>query len=66
MLWNEHPDQLIQTRKSDKTPLNFVIYAILMGTPLAGVETKIRGEELKRIEDERTAEKKVTFTQGFK
>ena len=37
MSWNELPDQLIQARKSDKTPRDCVNIVGLTGTPQIGV-----------------------------
>ena len=52
-------------QKRIQNATRFCNYCRTNGHTLSWCRLKIRDEELKRIENERTAEKKVTFTQDY-
>ena len=52
-------------QKGRQNATRFCNYCRINGHTPSWCRKKIRDEELKRIENERTAEKKVTFTQDY-
>ena len=60
-----NPRTIDPNQKARKTPTRFCNYCQQNGHTPSWCPKKIREEELKRIENERTAEKKVTYTQDY-
>ena len=60
-----NPRTIDPIQKGRQSPTRFCNYCRTNGHIPSWCRKKIRDEELKRIENERTAEKKVTFTQNY-
>ena len=60
-----NPGTVDPNQKGRQNATGFCNYCRTNGHTPSWCRKKIRDEELKRIENERTAEKKVTFTQDY-